>query len=338
MLKNATMDVAVVRRQFDSLLQLGIPRIPLENALEISRDQLAGENFRIPVTNNVRMIQEAVQLGGPEMAIKLGALATPDIVGILGKIMESCSNLGEATAQFIRFQNLYFGVSKYEIRTEGNYGVFTHTVTLPISDSEYRLITEVNLSVSAAAIRKLVGDNFAFHEVRLSYGEPGHSDAYREHFRCTCKFNQKEDAIVMHRKLGGTTIPGSYPRLKEILSAYAENLIENLENGNTFKDKVRRIISDLLPNGIVDIDGVSSQLGMSRWTLNRRLRAEGTRFRHIMAELRKEFATAYLDNQNLTITEIAFLLGYSEQSAFFRAFKKWTGLTPNQYRAQRGYK
>lgn len=338
MFKNATMDVAVVRRQFDSLLQLGIPRISLENALGFSRDQLAGENFRIPVTNNVNMIKEAVKIGGPKITIKLGALATPEIIGILGKIMENCSNLAEATAQFIRFQNLYFGVSRYGIRTEGNYSIFTHSIITPIPDYEYRLVTEVNLSVSAAAIRKLVGEDIAFHEVRLSYGEPDYSDAYRDHFRCAIKFNQKEDAIVVHRKLGAAAIPGSYPHLKEILSEYAENLVNRLENGNAFRDKVRRIISDLLPKGIVDIENVSSQLGMSRWTLNRRLRTEGTRFRQIMTELRREFATAYLENQNLTITEIAFLLGYSEQSAFFRAFKKWTGLTPSQYREQRGCK
>jgi AraC-like DNA-binding protein len=248
--------------------------------------------------------------------------------------MENCSNLREASDQFIRFQNLCFGLTRFQKIIEGDYSVLTHSFTYPVSDYEHKLITEVNFSVCAAAMRNLIGKDITFHEVRFSHEEPDYSEFYRNHFRSTLKFNQAEDAIVMHRGLGAVAVPGSYSHLKDILSEYAENLLAAREEERTFKDKVKRIVSDLLPKGAADIENVSSKLCMSRWTLNRRLRKEGTRFQEILMELRREFATAYLDNRNLTIAEIAFLLGYSEQSAFFRAFKKWTGITPNQYREQ----
>lgn len=87
-----------------------------------------------------------------------------------------------------------------------------------------------------------------------------------------------------------------------------------------------------LPTGEVDIDMVSTKLQMSRWTLTRKLKDEGTTFKRLLKETRQTLATSYLRQQTEAIAEIAFLLGYSEASAFQRAFKSWVGQTPLEYR------
>lgn len=119
--------------------------------------------------------------------------------------------------------------------------------------------------------------------------------------------------------------------MKSILVQYAQALAAELETGKNFKDEVKKIVGDLLPKGIGDIETVSAKLNMSRWTLTRKLKKEGTTFKKLMGDIRKEFAVAYLKNRRLSLTEIAFLLGYSEASAFQRAFKRWTGKNPHQY-------
>ncbi len=168
--------------------------------------------------------------------------------------------------------------------------------------------------------------------MRFSHKKPEYVEVYKQHFRCPLKFNQKEDAIVLDRKLAEKSIPGSYPYMKNILMEYAEGLLAKLEAGKQFQDDVKRIIADLLPKGFVDIEQISEKLNMSRWTLTRQLKKEGTTFKELLSELRKEFAMNYLENKKLSATEIAFLLGYSEASAFQRAFKSWTGKNPNEYR------
>jgi AraC-like DNA-binding protein len=313
-------------------MELGIPQKVLESAVGFSKEELANDDLKIPVENTIKMLKKSIALKGPDIAIKLGAKATPEIMGVLGQIMKNCTNLREAADQFIRFQNLYLAVSKFKIRIEGSSSILSHSVTAPVSDYDNQLINEVNLSICVAAARKLIGAEFVPKEVRFSHKKPEYVEVYKQHFRSPLKFNQKENAIVMDRNIGQKTIPDSYPYMKNILLKYAEDLLTRLEAGKQFQDDVKRIISDLLPKGIVDIERVSERLNMSRWTLNRRLKKEGTTFKDLLTELRREFAINYLENGILSITEIAFLLGYSEDSAFHRAFKSWTGATPNEYR------
>ncbi len=301
-----------------------------------SKEALTNDDLKIPVKNNVRMVRKGVEVKGPDITIKLGAKATPEIMGVLGHIMKNCTNLREATEQFIRYQNLFLAVSKFNIRKEGKVSILSHS--LITSDFAYadQLITEVNLSICVATARKLIGAEFVPIEVRFSHNEPKYVEIYQQHFRSPLKFNQTENAIVIEGNLGERPIPESFPYMNKILLEYAEKLLTRLEAGKQFQDDVKRIVSELLPKGIADIERVSGSLSMSRWTLNRKLKKEGTTFKDLLAELRKEFAVIYFENRALSLTEIAFLLGYSEYSAFHRAFKDWTGQTPREYRRKSG--
>ena len=332
MTKLRSMDVAPVRTQFNGLMELGIPQNVLESAVGFSREELTNDDLKIPVINTLTMLKKGIELKGPDITIKLGSRATPEIMGVLGQIMKNCINLGEATEQFIRFQNLYLAVSKFTMRREGKISILSHSLIAPVSDYDSQLINEANLSICVAAARKLIGAEFVPKEVRFSHEKPEYVETYKQHFRSPLKFNQSENAVVLDGNLGKKTIPKSYPYMKKILLEYAEDLLTGLEGGKQFQDDVKRIIIDLLPKGIVDMERVSERLNMSRWTLNRKLKKEGTTFKDLLTELRKEFAIIYLENGILSITEIAFLLGYSEAGAFHRAFKGWTGKTPKEYR------
>jgi AraC-like DNA-binding protein len=324
--------VELVRRHFNFLVEKGVPQNVIETALGFSKEELADDDIKIPIQNNIKMLKKGFGLIGPGMAIKMGATSSPEILGVLGQIMKNCKTLKEAAHQFVRFQNLYFGISRFNLKGEGNSSFIVQTLEYPISDDDKRLITEVNLSVCIASIRKLIGSEFVPQEMRFSHKKPEYIDAYKQHFRCPLKFSQKEDAIVIDRRLAEKTIPGSYPYMKNILTEHAQGLLENLSAGKQFQDDVKRITADLLPKGIVDIERISGELNMSRWTLTRKLKKEETTFKDLLTSLRKEYALNYLENTTLSIAEMAFLLGYSEASAFGRAFKSWTGKNPNEYR------
>lgn len=112
----------------------------------------------------------------------------------------------------------------------------------------------------------------------------------------------------------------------------------DIESGEYYRDKVQQIVLEYLPSGSVDIDMACGRLNMSRWTLNRRLHQEGTNFKDLCREVKKNLAVNYLKNQDSSISEIAYLLGYSEVSPFTRAFREWTGHSPKKYRrALRGF-
>jgi len=146
------------------------------------------------------------------------------------------------------------------------------------------------------------------------------------------KFNQKEDAVVIARNIEEEVIPGSHPYLKKILMKHTESEMARLNADTRLQDDVKGIIIELLPKGLVSIERVCGTLGVSRWTLARKLKQEGITFKAMLAGVRKELAISYLQTTKWTTNEIAFLLGYSEASAFQRAFKIWTGKNPSAFR------
>lgn len=326
------MYVEPVRRHFDFLIDKGVPQEVIEKALGFSKKELANDNLKIPVHNTIKMLKQSFELIGRGTAITMGAMALPEIMGVLGHIMKNCRNFKEVGDQFIRFQNLYFAISKFRIKVRGNDSFIVTTVDRSICDDDKQLLNELNLSICVASIRKLLGADFVPKEMRFSHVKPEYVEVYKQHFRCPLKFNQKEDAIVIDSRLGEKTIPGSYPYLKNILLEHSEGLLAKLESGKQFQDDVKQIIADLLPKGQVNIEQISEKLNISRWTLTRKLKKEGTTFKGLLMALRKELAENYLTNKKLSTIEIAFLLGYSEASAFQRAFKGWTGRNPDEFR------
>lgn len=330
-----SINVVPVRAHFKILLEKGVPQKVLENALGFLKAELDNDDLRIPYQNNIEMLKKGVQLIDPNMAIVLGTMASSETSGVLGQILKNCKSLGEITYQFIRFQNLNHSVSKFGTKIEGSYGMLTHSVKYPISDFDKRLLTELNLSSCLTNIRKLIDTELVPIEMRFSYEKPEYFAGYEQHFRSPLRFNQKEDAIVLDIKQTEKPVSGSHRYMKYILMEYAEELLGKLEAGKEFQDDVKQIVADLLPKGFVDIERISEKLNMSRWTLTRKLKEEGTTFKSLLRVLRKEFAISYLENQKLSTTEIAFLLGYSEASAFQRAFKNWTGENPFEYKQNR---
>lgn len=205
------MHVEPVRRHFDFLIEKGVPQEVIEKALGFSKKELANDNLKIPVHNTIKMLKQSLELIGRGTAITMGAMASPEIMGVLGQIMKNCRNLKEAADQFIRFQNLYFAISKFKIEVRGSDSFIISSVGRSICDDDKRLLNEVNLSICVASIRKLLGADFVPKEMRFSHVKPKYVEIYEQHFQCPLKFNQKEDAIVIDSRLGEKAIPGSYP-------------------------------------------------------------------------------------------------------------------------------
>ena len=335
MKKLLTIDVAVVRLHFNILEQNGVPQKTLEDTLGFSREDIQNDDIRIPFKKNFQMLKKGIELTGSTMALKIGKMYSLQKVGIIGQLIKNCRDLEEASYQFLRYQNFYYGSSIFKLISDNSYRVLKHSFVQTVyctENDEKRLITELNLSSCVALIRQLTNENFNPKEMHFSYKKPEYIDAYEAHFRSFLKFNQKEDSIVFRKEQFKIPIPGYQPYMKDILSQYANVKIAKLESNIRFQDKIRQIIMELLPKGTLSIEMVSEKLNMSRWTLTRKLRAEGTTFKDLLKIQRKKMALNYLGNKKISMAEIAFLLGYSEVSAFQRAFKNWTGKNPPKFK------
>ena len=125
------------------------------------------------------------------------------------------------------------------------------------------------------------------------------------------------------------------PVMREMMDAYAENLLQGLSHGDGLLGDVRGLMVEAMATGNVSLDIVADQLTITPRTLQRRLNDQGETFKNILDEVRKGLALSYIAQPFIDLAELAYLLGFADQTAFQRAFKKWTGTSPGKYKKQK---
>jgi AraC-like DNA-binding protein len=146
------------------------------------------------------------------------------------------------------------------------------------------------------------------------------------------RFDQPRTGLVFDSKVMDLPIHTADSDLRRILERYCREILGRRPAVQNLTYQVRELIANLLTTGEPTIDTVAREMRMSSRTLERRLSAEGLSYRRILDDIRRQLAERYLGDERLGLSQITYLLGYSEPTAFNRAFRRWTGVTPTQYR------
>jgi AraC-like DNA-binding protein len=188
-------------------------------------------------------------------------------------------------------------------------------------------ICDAFLAVACNIMRELWGSRWAPEEVLFSRTKPADVGAYRRFFRAPCRFDQERTAIFFPTALLNRPMPEANPeRLRRL-----EQQAQTIGKGELLS-RLRRALRILLLSGRASAQEVASLLFLNRRTLNRHLNQQGMNFQRVLDEIRFETACQLLDNTQLPLTDIAASLGYSESSAFTRAFRRWCGMVPSRRR------
>jgi AraC-like DNA-binding protein len=154
---------------------------------------------------------------------------------------------------------------------------------------------------------------------------------YRAHFDAPVHFGAPHTQLVIPRAALDAPLASSDPNLLEILTRAADDLHRQRPADATMVSQVARVLREALRTDEAHVDRIAKRLGLTSRSLQRRLKDEGTSFNAVREDVRRQLSRRYLD-EGLSIAEISFLLGFSEPSAFFRAFKRWNGMTPLEAR------
>jgi AraC-like DNA-binding protein len=183
--------------------------------------------------------------------------------------------------------------------------------------------------------RKVIGTNLKPIELRIAHNRRKQVPEIEKLLRCAVKTGSDFDEIVFSRESGKYPIVTADPYLNQLCARLCEETLARLgKKASTLKVKVENAIAVLLPHGEMHFDAVATELGMSGRTLARRLASEGQSFSGILDGLRSALARRYLAESDMSISEIAWLLGYSEVANFTHAFNRWTGTSPRTERAK----
>ena len=271
-------------------------------------------------------------LNEPDFAIKAGASITIRHIGVLGRVIMSCATLGEGIMQIRRYIRLVgeFSMPRMEIRDDRAHFIlswpYEEAPQPPEVAVQFLLAARITLS------RWLTGRPDLAWEAHFYFPKPDDISTYQEVFRAPVFFDQEENRSVMPASDLDLPLVAADKNLKSKAEAEANAVLKQLSNETDLIQSLRRLLIDNLETGQSSLEQAAAQLNMNPRTLQRRLREEGVTFRHVFDEVRLTRARQYLADPKLQLAEIAFLLGYSEQSAFQYAFKQWTNLTPGEFR------
>lgn len=333
---HSSVPAALPAGHLEAAAAFGLDAAALRTAAGLRAEDLQDPDARIPLARHLALWEAiAATPGTGEFGFWLGRAVDVRSLGVVGYAMLHAPDVRGAFRCLSRFQRLVNDVVSPIIEEADDLVVFRRAEPPRVA----RIVplaaaTPVGTLTLVSQLSGMPPERVAALEVAFQHAPPRNAARYAEVLRCPVSFNAAELRIVLPRALFDHPLKRADPGLFSYLERHARELESQLADTRTLAARVSQVVLETLDAGEPDQSEIARRLALSDRTLQRRLRDEGTTFAAVVDGLRLELARSYLDDPKLAVFEVAFLLGYSEPSAFNRAFRRWTKQTPGAYRAR----
>jgi AraC-like DNA-binding protein len=331
-----TIDAVWVKLVAKSLERRGLSASNLLQRAEIKPYLLNQKAARIPFYQHAALLDlaaKATENGcfGLDLAANV---VDPRDSGLLAYTALSSKTFGEA----IKVVERYLHVFNEAIDLKVEFSPREVTIDCHLSDARVAAPRQAIEFAEASLVRSarvLTNSRLRPVEVKFRHSRNHDIAKFERFFGCPVHFGTRHNSLTFSRHQLALPIATADKRLHRLLTGYCEEILASREDSSPdLRHRVERIIAKLLCRGEAETETVAHELGMSVRTLARRLSNLGVSFAQVLDELRHDLALRYLQDPNLSLSQIAFLLGYSELSAFSHAFRRWTQTTPGEWRTQ----
>ena len=289
--------------------------------LGVSEAELESPRARVPLKVENRLFELALEgSGDPLFGLHMGECIRPRFMGELGYASMSSATLRDAIELMIPFARVTTEFA--DLRFEWH-------------DNELWLILDTPFEDLPTSPHRV--DAFYPMAVHFRHRPHGDSGEYQRLFGCPVSFSQPCNALVIDEALLDLPLRDADPEVNRIARSRMQRAVTQYRARDNLLEQVRLEIQQRLVDGVPQLEPIAERLGVKPWTLRRRLRAEQADFSTLLEEERRRLACDWLLHSNRSVNQIALDLGYSEQSAFNRAFKRWFGVTPVSYRDSGGH-
>jgi AraC-like DNA-binding protein len=314
----------------------GLDPRPLLKKANLTLHQIEDANHRLSVSNQIKFLNlTAAELGDPLLGFHL-AHHTTDLreFGFLYYVAASSDFLGDALQRLARYASIVNeGIALKYI--DGKYCGIAYRYVGVSRHSDCHQI-ECFATVAVRLCRQLTGVRIVPTKVKLAHRRDGRCSEMTEFFGGEIEFGAAVDEVLFAPSIRDRPIVSADHYLNKMLISYCEEALARRPAKQTpFRSSVENAIVPLLPHGKARVDEISRRLGVSQRTLARRLSSEQMSFSSVLENLKMDLAKRYLADDALSISQVAWLLGYQEVSSFTHAFKRWTHKTPRQMRTQK---
>jgi AraC-like DNA-binding protein len=276
-----------------------------------------------------REIGEATRDPGFGLDLALGIEI--DALDALGFLFMTSADFGSALERMLRYLRLWNEGERVELVRQDDCMRLTYEPYGPLRPAHVYMAQATFVDMVINGCRFLAG--LAFDRVRVRQNDPADRARFERVFGVPVEFGCATDEACFDTSMLSLPIPDANPALCAFFERYASEQLKRLRAGDGLVERLRALIRSCLPEGEVTPAALAPRLHMSSRTLQRRLNAEATSLQRELDAVRRQQALYFLEN-GTAIAELAWLLGYSEPSAFHRAFRRWTGTSPEAWRAK----
>lgn len=298
--------------------------------INLTEEQLVSIESRLLVNHYHRIWNHAqVLTGDAAIGFHVGMHHNSNCMSLVSNLLLHSSNLEQGIEQYIEYAKLL----NTGIQIDIDKGLENTKLKFSYLNRSYYLIQEIERTISLIVQRaKLyINDDLKMDYVNFEGDKPEYHEKYASFFQCPISYNASFTEISFPSSYLKCTSAQKNPYVHSALRIQAENMKQRLLTSIT-TEKVRELISKHLPSGDFSIEAISAKLHMNRQTLYRKLKIENQNFKDLVDSIRQEKALELLRENVFCLNDVSYFLGFSEPSAFSRAFKRWTGDTPKNYR------
>ena len=313
----------------------GANRAALLESCGLTPADLTDPDARLPFAVFKQLMREGARLSGqPALALRFGASSPSEKLSIVGLIAHASATMEEAFIQTNRYGRLIVEVEglghadRFAIEREGDQ---TWLIDRRKNPNAFLELTESTWARFICENRRHHPDKPFAKAVHVPHAVPAYRAEYERILQAPVVFESSRNGLLIDPSWLSIPLGSGKRYVFGVFSRHAEALLAKLKAAETVRARVESLLIPVLHTGRGDMQATAARLGVSRASLHRRLKAEGTSFEAVLDDLRRRMALHYLADQKVSIAQTAYLVGFSEPSAFSRAFKRWTGVRPGEY-------
>ena len=338
--KETTIAATIVADMLQYLEQRGISTDDARRYAGIGSQLTAGVDARIPGSLVERLWVFAVESTGDSLVgLHMAEAYSPGALDILGYVILSCATIGDVLDRLTRYAPLLNdGMHIDVVRDSGkawcrcSYAEGMNNYLLRNPDQAI----DTTWAGLARELRRLTAKPLVASEIWFRHNAPSAEKA-REYDRvmgAPVRFGMKEDRFIIPLGHLDEQLRSANPALLESFERHANVVMSTLDNAGTRSHKVAKVLASRLKGVVPTLSEIARELAMSDRNLQRALRNDGTSYQKLLDRVRRDLAMSHLSNPGTSAAQVGFLLGFSEPSAFHRAFRRWTGAVPSAFRAR----
>lgn len=321
--------LAIVR----AMRSYGIDADAVLTEIGMDPSQLQGGYSRYSQEQISQLWRKAVSLSGDEsFGLRVAREIRSSTFHVVGYTMSCSATVGRALHRFTHYCRLISDSATASLTESGESTTLDFLFDTGGTPLIYQTIDTV-VAGTLSFLRHISGEHIIPLEVRFQHEEPTDDVDYRDHFGAPIIYDAAQDCIVFKRADLDQPILAADEELASLLDGVANRQLEKRMSGR-MAVRVRDVLISNLPDGPTSKSDIAHQLCVSERTLLRRLKSEGTNFVDVLNGVRQELAFQYFQRPAMTVSEVAYLLGFSDENTFSRAFKRWTGRRPGVVLAQ----